>query len=63
MSGSLHIGDLVRPKPAWRTDLADKPVPSGRVAKIVPWGQGQVVYLDGDDRRPFLAGVFEKVDA
>lgn len=55
------IGDSVKPKPGWQHDERDRVVPSGRVVKVVAFGKGQLVYVEGDDKKAFISGVFEKV--
>jgi hypothetical protein len=51
------VGDMVRPRPEWR----DNPnrVPTGRVREVITWGDDQMYYV-GDERRAFIADVFEK---
>lgn len=57
---AFEVGDRVEPRPDWR-GTADR-VPTGTVVKVVPWGKGQVLYVEGE-RRPFLSGCFQKVTA
>lgn len=58
---TFHVGDLVKPKREWTRDERDRVIPTGRVTRIVPWGKGQLLYVEGDERRPFISGVFDRV--
>ena len=53
----FKVGDVVEPRPIWRKPAGI--VPRGRVLEVVKWGDSQVLYLDGHDRRPFASYVFQ----
>lgn len=55
---AFQVGDRVEPRPEWRGP--GPRIPTGTVTKVVPWGLGQVLYVEGE-RRPFLGGCFQEV--
>ncbi len=54
---TFSVGDRVRPTALWR-DWKSPAIPSGVVRKVEPFGRGQVLYI-GDDRLPYVSGIFE----
>ncbi len=58
----FEAGDFVIPKPIHRIDEMERVLPSGRVTRTIPLGQGQWLFIEDATRplatRPFLAGYF-----
>lgn len=55
---TFSVGDIARPKPG----NLGMGLPSGRVRRIVPYGEGQMLFI-GDEKKAQLSGLFDREEA